>query len=50
VEFCILGDNVIIGSNTAVILDIRSNSIALGSPVKIIKSNINYDDYILRYD
>lgn len=32
-----IGDNVVIGANSVVSKDIRSNSIAVGAPIKIIK-------------
>ncbi len=34
---CTLGDNVIIGANSVVTKDIPSNSMAVGSPAKVIK-------------
>ena len=39
-----IGDNVVIGANSCVLVDIPSNSLAVGNPVKVIKS-ID-DDYI----
>jgi len=41
-----IGNNVIIGPNTVVIDDIPDNSIAVGVPAKVIKTNINTKDYL----
>jgi len=41
-----IGDNVIIGPNAVVLTDIPSNSIAVGIPAKVIKTNINPEDFI----
>lgn len=41
-----IGDNVIIGANAVVLSDIPSNSIAVGIPAKVIKSNIDPKDHI----
>ncbi len=38
-----IGDNVVIGANSVVSRDIPSNSVAVGSPAKVICS---YEDYI----
>jgi len=42
----VIGDNVIIGPNAVVLENIPSNSIAVGIPAKVIKSNINPEDYV----
>ncbi len=39
----IIGDNVIIGAGSLVINDIPSNSVAVGTPAKVVSS---YEDYI----
>lgn len=42
-----IGDNVIIGPNSVVLIDIPSDSIAVGVPARIIKSGIkDIHDYI----
>lgn len=41
-----IGNNVIIGPNTVVVHDIPANSIAVGIPAKVIKTNINPKDFI----
>jgi serine O-acetyltransferase len=41
-----IGDNVIIGANAVVIKDIPANSLAVGVPAKVIKSNIDIKDYV----
>ncbi len=42
-----IGNNVIIGPNAVVINDISSNSIAVGIPAKIVKSNVDkISDYL----
>jgi serine O-acetyltransferase len=41
-----IGDNVIIGPNAVVLTDIPNNSIAVGIPAKVIKTNINPEDFI----
>lgn len=40
-----IGDNVVIGANSTVLKDIPSNCVAVGSPARIIKENINIKDY-----
>lgn len=40
-----IGDNVIIGANAVVVKNVPSNCIVAGVPAKIIKSNINIEDY-----
>ncbi len=40
-----IGDNVIIGANAVVLSNIPANSVAVGVPAKVIKSNININDY-----
>jgi len=42
----VIGDNIIIGPNAVVLENIPSNSIAVGIPAKVIKSNINPEDYV----
>ncbi len=41
-----IGNNVIIGPNSVVIASIPDNCIAVGIPAKIIKKNINKEDYV----
>ena len=41
----VIGDNVIIGANSVVSKDIPSNSVAIGSPAKVI---CTYDEYMTR--
>jgi serine O-acetyltransferase len=41
-----IGDEVVIGPNSVVIDNIPSNSIAVGMPAKVIKSNIMVKDYV----
>ncbi|HIF9354877.1 TPA: serine O-acetyltransferase [Photobacterium damselae] len=41
-----IGDNVVIGANAVVINDIPSNSLVVGVPAKVIKSNILKKDYV----
>lgn len=41
-----IGDNVIIGAGAVVISDVPSNSVVAGVPAKIIKSNIDIEDYV----
>lgn len=40
-----IGDNVVIGANSTVLKDMPSNCVAVGSPARIIKGNINIKDY-----
>lgn len=40
-----IGNNCIIGANAVVLTDIPDNSVVVGVPAKIIKSNINISDY-----
>lgn len=41
-----IGNEVVIGPNSVVIDNIPSNSIAVGMPAKVIKSNIMVKDYV----
>lgn len=41
-----IGDNVVVGANSVVIKSVKSNCVVAGIPAKIIKENINIDDYI----
>jgi serine O-acetyltransferase len=41
-----IGDEVLIGPNSVVIDSIPANSIAVGMPAKVIKSNIMVKDYV----
>jgi len=41
-----IGDNVIIGSNSVVVKSIAANSIVAGNPAKIIKSDIDINEYV----
>lgn len=41
-----IGNNVVIGANAVVIHDIPDNCIVAGIPAKIIKTNINVEDYV----
>ncbi len=40
-----IGDNCVIGANAVVIEDVPANCVVAGIPAKIIKTNINVDDY-----
>lgn len=40
-----VGDGAVIGANAVVLSDIPANSIAVGVPAKVIKNNINAEDY-----
>jgi len=40
-----IGNNVVIGANAVVVDDIPNNSLAVGVPAKIIKSNIDPNNY-----
>jgi len=40
-----IGNNCIVGANAVVLTDIPDNSVVVGVPAKIIKSNINILDY-----
>lgn len=42
----VIGDNVIIGANSVVTIDIPDNSIVVGNPAKIIKSDIDISEYV----
>lgn len=42
----IIGNNVIIGANSVVIESVPENSIVVGIPAKVIKTNINLEDYV----
>lgn len=42
----VIGNNVIIGPNAVVLNDIPDNCIAVGIPARIIKENINVEDFI----
>jgi len=41
-----IGNNVIIAAGSIVTKDVPDNVIVAGNPVKIIKENINIDDYV----
>ena len=41
-----IGDNVCIGANSVVLSDIPSNSLAVGSPARIVKENIDISEYM----
>lgn len=41
----IIGDNVVIGANSVVTSNIECNSIAVGVPARIIKENIDINQY-----
>jgi len=41
-----IGNNVIVGANAVVIKDIPSNCVVAGVPGRIIKENINIEEYI----
>lgn len=41
-----IGNDVVIGANSVVIHDIPDNCLAVGIPAKVIKENININDYI----
>jgi len=41
-----VGDNCVIGANAVVITDVPNNCVVAGIPGKIIKSQININDYI----
>ena len=42
-----IGDNVIVGPNAVVIKDVKSNSIVVGVPARIVRTNINnIDDFL----
>lgn len=41
-----IGNNVVIGANAVVLKNIPDNSLVTGVPAKIIKENININDYI----
>ena len=41
-----IGDNVVVGANAVVVNDIPANSLAVGIPAKVIKSNITMSDYV----
>lgn len=41
-----IGDNVVIGANCVVVSDIPSNSLVVGVPGKVIKSNVLKSDYV----
>lgn len=40
-----VGENCVIGANAVVIKDIPANSVAVGVPAKVIKTDINISDY-----
>ena len=42
----VIGDNCVIGANSVVIKDVPSNCVVAGVPGKIIKSQINIDEYL----
>ena len=41
-----IGDNVVVGANAVVVSDIKSNSVVAGIPAKIIKENIDINEYV----
>lgn len=41
-----IGDNCIVGPNSVVLHDVPANSIVVGIPAKVIKSNIDPKDFI----
>ena len=41
-----IGDEVIIGANAVVVDDVESKSIVAGVPAKVVKRDINIEDYI----
>ncbi len=41
-----IGDNVVVGANSVVIKSVKKNCVVAGIPAKIIKENINIEDYI----
>ena len=41
-----IGNNVVIGANAVVVKDIPANSLAVGIPAKVVKNDININDYI----
>ena len=41
-----IGDNCVIGANAVVLSDIPPNSVVVGIPAKIIKENIDINDYL----
>lgn len=41
-----IGNNVIIGPNAVVIKDVPDNTIVGGIPAKILKENIDFEDYV----
>ena len=42
----VIGNNVVIGANSVVVKDVPSNCVVAGVPARIIKENININDYI----
>ncbi len=40
-----IGKDCVIGANAVVVKDIPDNSVAVGVPARVIKSNININDY-----
>ena len=40
-----IGNNVIIGANSVVLIDVPDNCLVVGVPGKIIKTNINVEEY-----
>lgn len=41
-----IGNNVIIAPNAVVLEDVKDNCIVGGIPAKVLKENINYEDYV----
>ena len=41
-----IGDNVVVGANAVVINDVPSGSLVVGIPAKVIKSNIEKNNYV----
>lgn len=42
----IIGENCVIGANAVVLTSIPNNSLVVGVPAKVIKDNINIENYI----
>ena len=41
-----IGNNVIIGANSVVVKNVKDNCIVAGVPAKVIKENIQFEDYV----
>jgi len=46
IGFIKIGNNVVIGANAVVTEDVPDNALVAGIPAKIVKENININDYI----